>query len=503
MTEHTDGAAASGRPAGSHAARGGATGLLKLAFSGTRTRHVGGGSHVAPAHTDHRHSAHSHAATPAPVPEASSAAPAVPAQPAEPASSAPVTSQPAVPAMRPRGRAHAKRRGAGPRLIAQAAVVAMILGGVAGFASLHKDVTVDVDGVRTQVSTLAGSVGQVLKEKHVSVSDRDLVAPAVTARVPKSGDIVVRHARQLAVDIDGQDRTVWTTATTVQDALEDLGVRVEAADLSVSRSASVARLDRTVQVTTTKSVTVLVDGQTLPVQTASATVADALSAVGVSLGDKDQVTPALTSPVASGQTITVTRAVSKNGTEKQVIPFQTKKVNDPDLYKGDQQVTQQGKAGESVVTYASTKVGGKEVDRKEVSQVVVALPQTKIVHVGTKPLPKAAKGGSGSQNVPDVSTNVTPGSAQSIAKSMVSDPDQFKCLVALWNRESGWRVNASNGYSGAYGIPQALPGSKMASAGADWRTSASTQIKWGLGYIRGRYGTPCGAWAAWQSKGWY
>jgi SLT domain-containing protein len=67
--------------------------------------------------------------------------------------------------------------------------------------------------------------------------------------------------------------------------------------------------------------------------------------------------------------------------------------------------------------------------------------------------------------------------------------DQFACLVSLWNKESGWRVNAANS-SGAYGIPQALPGSKMASAGADWETNPATQIAWGMGYIAGRYGTP-------------
>jgi len=79
---------------------------------------------------------------------------------------------------------------------------------------------------------------------------------------------------------------------------------------------------------------------------------------------------------------------------------------------------------------------------------------------------------------------------------------QFSCLVNLWNRESGWRTTAANP-SGAYGIPQALPGSKMASAGADWRTDAETQIKWGLGYIHDRYGSPCGAWGHSQATGWY
>lgn len=81
--------------------------------------------------------------------------------------------------------------------------------------------------------------------------------------------------------------------------------------------------------------------------------------------------------------------------------------------------------------------------------------------------------------------------------------DQYTCLVNLWTRESGWRYDASNSYSGAYGIPQALPGSKMASAGADWRTNPQTQINWGLGYISARYGSPCGAWAHSESTGWY
>jgi hypothetical protein len=81
--------------------------------------------------------------------------------------------------------------------------------------------------------------------------------------------------------------------------------------------------------------------------------------------------------------------------------------------------------------------------------------------------------------------------------------DQFPCLDRLWKRESGWNYRATNHGSGAYGIPQALPGRKMASAGADWETSPATQIRWGLGYIKGRYDTPCGAWSHSQSVGSY
>ena len=100
-----------------------------------------------------------------------------------------------------------------------------------------------------------------------------------------------------------------------------------------------------------------------------------------------------------------------------------------------------------------------------------------------------------------------PGSAQAYAAGAVAargwSSAEFDCLVALWSKESGWRVNAYNAGSGAYGIPQALPGSKMATAGADWETNAATQIEWGLGYVSGRYGTPCGAWAHSQDVGWY
>jgi hypothetical protein len=81
--------------------------------------------------------------------------------------------------------------------------------------------------------------------------------------------------------------------------------------------------------------------------------------------------------------------------------------------------------------------------------------------------------------------------------------DQMACLDKLWKKESGWNHRASNAGSGAYGIPQALPGRKMASSGSDWRTNPATQIKWGLGYIKGRYNTPCGAWAHSQDVGWY
>lgn len=127
--------------------------------------------------------------------------------------------------------------------------------------------------------------------------------------------------------------------------------------------------------------------------------------------------------------------------------------------------------------------------------------------------PAQSASGSGSSGSGSGSASVaaapppSPGTAQSIAYNMLSSfgwnpKTYFSCLDNIWTRESGWRYNAENA-SGAYGIPQALPGSKMATAGPDWQTNPTTQIKWGLGYIQSTYGDPCSAWSFWQAHGYY
>jgi hypothetical protein len=112
---------------------------------------------------------------------------------------------------------------------------------------------------------------------------------------------------------------------------------------------------------------------------------------------------------------------------------------------------------------------------------------------------KAAASSPGSASAPS-------GSPRQIAQQILAargESGQFSCLDSLWARESGWNIYAQNPGSGAYGIPQALPGSKMASAGPDWQSNAATQIKWGLSYIDSTYGSPCAAWAHSQATGWY
>lgn len=108
------------------------------------------------------------------------------------------------------------------------------------------------------------------------------------------------------------------------------------------------------------------------------------------------------------------------------------------------------------------------------------------------------------RSAPSRSSSPAPatGSPKAYAQSVLG-PAQYSCLNSLFNRESGWNVYATNPSSGAYGIPQALPGHKMASAGSDWRTNGVTQVKWGISYANNRYGSACGAWNHFLRNNWY
>jgi hypothetical protein len=168
--------------------------------------------------------------------------------------------------------------------------------------------------------------------------------------------------------------------------------------------------------------------------------------------------------------------------------------------------------GAAVAQVSSGRQGMKlEAERQQVilqDAATQAFSVTSAPKISTAPPPQSSagsSGGGGSSLVPS-GPPPDPSSARGIAYNMLASfgfsTDQFGCLNDLWTQESNWVYNAENA-SGAYGIPQALPGSKMASAGADWQTNPATQIKWGLGYIKSIYGTPCGAWSHEEADGWY
>ena len=378
------------------------------------------------------------------------------------------------------------------RTAAQALVLALVAGGTTAFAAMHKDVTVDVDGREVQVQAFGRTVGDVLAAGGIEVGEGDLVAPGVDEPVSRTGQVVVRHGREIEVEVDGRPQTVWTTALTVGEAVEALGMR-EGVRLSASRSAALGR--DVLRVSTQKTVHLVVDGQVIDGVSSGSTVRDALRDIGLVLEEGDQVSVPLDAAAVDGLVVLVTRAATSGETVTEAVPFAVTEVEDATLVKGNKVVKTAGRAGVRTTTYALEVVGGVVVGRTPVASVLTVPPVDQVVRVGTAELPDPS------------SVAVEPGTAQAMGKEMAAargwGDDQFACLLSLWNKESGWRWNAENRSSGAYGIPQALPGSKMASAGDDWRTNPRTQIAWGLGYIAGRYGDPCGAWAHSKAKNWY
>ncbi|MFF5531377.1 transglycosylase SLT domain-containing protein [Streptomyces cinerochromogenes] len=115
----------------------------------------------------------------------------------------------------------------------------------------------------------------------------------------------------------------------------------------------------------------------------------------------------------------------------------------------------------------------------------------------------AATAGMALTAAPAQAATTSASSAQAIAHKMIPDAAQFNAFSKIVEHESGWNPSATNSSSGAYGLVQALPGSKMAAAGSDWKTNPATQIKWGLDYMNSRYGSPVKAWSFWQANGWY
>lgn len=263
----------------------------------------------------------------------------------------------------------------------------------------------------------------------------------------------------------------------------------------------------------TKTVTIISEGAEQSVTTQMWDVRGVLQQLNVVLTAEQAVAPGLDTPLVDGMTITIGAVTTSVNKVKETDKFSSSTVEDKSVPKGTRTVKQKGISGEVLTTYEVSVLNGKEIDRTVIASKVVSTTQDEIVVIGTGPkvVPNTpSSGGNGGGGNGGGGGNAQPvktGSARAIAKEMAAargwGDDQFACLDKLWQRESGWSYKAHNSSSGAHGIPQALPGSKMASAGADWATNPATQIKWGLGYIKGRYATPCGAWSSFQSKGWY
>lgn len=264
--------------------------------------------------------------------------------------------------------------------------------GTVGFAHFDKSVNLSVDG-KTSAVHLFGDpdVADVLANQDITVGPHDVIAPGLSTPVSDGQKVVVRYGRLLTVTVDGQTKKYWTTSTTVAGALSDLGIRADSAKLSVSRSQPLGRAGLAMSVTTPKDVSVAVDGRTLSAKTTSATVAELLTELKVTMGARDRVTPALTTPITkSGLRVAVARVTQKSITATETVDFDTQRKSDSTMYADETKTLKAGQPGAKVVTYLATLVNGKVESRKVTSSRVTTAPVTRVLAVGTKARPLAA-----------------------------------------------------------------------------------------------------------------
>lgn len=256
------------------------------------------------------------------------------------------------------------------------------LGAFGASEAFAKDLTVAVEGQQQQVRTYGDTVGDVLAQQKVTVGEHDLVVPSLGTKVSDGTQITIRYGRPVTLEVDGKKEVRWTTATTVDEALQQLAVRTDGAKLSTSRSASIGREGVALSITTPATVTVVAPGGTKTVEVFG-TVADALKAAGVATTGV-KITPALTTPVTDGLQVSVVAVTTKNVTKTVEVPFTTKEKKTDSLLVGETDVTVEGRNGKAEETWQQTLENGKVVAETKTATKVVKAPRTEIVRVGTK-----------------------------------------------------------------------------------------------------------------------
>ena len=251
------------------------------------------------------------------------------------------------------------------RWAAQGAAVAVVAVGALTMAQYDKAVSLSLDGDTSSVHVFGSTVGDLLAKQDVPVGEHDIVQPAADAPLNDGDTVVIRYGRKLTVTMDGKTSDYWTTATSVDAALAELGIRADSAKLSVSRSEPLGRSGLALTITTPKNVTVNVDGGSKTVASTGPTVADALQQLEVTLGAQDRVNPAPETPLTEGLAVTINRVEKKSVSETQAVAFGVTNQDDATLAKGTKKTTTKGVAGEQSVTFDEVWVDGKLESRNQ------------------------------------------------------------------------------------------------------------------------------------------
>jgi len=270
------------------------------------------------------------------------------------------------------------------RLLAAGLLLVLAFAGCYAVAD-YKTVTLSIDGTAMTVTTMKSRVIDIIKENGFAVSDRDDLYPAAGERVPNAANIVLRRSRPLQISLDGQNTTqVWTTASTVDEALAQLAM-TDTAPAAASRGTRVPLAGMSLPVVSAKTVELDDAGVVRNVHLAAARVGDLLDGSGVPLEQSDQVTPGAAAPVIDGMHIQVIRNRIEKITERVPLVPPKRRIEDPQMNASREIVEDKGSAGTQDVTFSVSKVNGIETGRLPVASHVIAPAREAVVRIGTKP----------------------------------------------------------------------------------------------------------------------
>ncbi|WP_199254076.1 resuscitation-promoting factor [Mycolicibacterium mengxianglii] len=309
-------------------------------------------------------------------------------------------------------------------LVAAVLVVLVVAGGYA--VTSRKTVTLTVDGAEMTVTTMKSRVMDVVAENGFEVDDRDDLFPAGDQRIHDADTITLRRSKPLEVSLDGRDsKQVWTTASTVDEALEQLAM-TDTAPAAASRGSRVPLEGMALPVVSAKTVQINDGGTVRTVTLAAPNVGRLLAEAGAPLTQSDRVVPAPSSPVVAGMQIQVTRIRMEKVTERLPLQPTAQRIEDPTMNMSRQILEDPGTPGTQDVTYAIAKVNGAETGRLPVANIVVSPARDSVLRVGAKP----------GTEVPPVSNGV------------IWD------ALARCESNGNWAVNTGNGYYGGVQFDQ-------------------------------------------------
>jgi len=295
-----------------------------------------------------------------------------------------------------------------------------------------------------------------------------------------------------SVVIDGQTLSGRVVGPTVREAIVQLGgVLNLGAYSSVPLDEEISEISSPVIISNEKTVKVTDNNNIKEITGNEPTVRDLLSANNIALGLFDKTVPSVDASTTEGMNIVIIRGDRLRSFVTETIPLPPITKDDPSLPTG---LTKTSLEGSPKIIEKVVKISFENGSQKKFKII-----KTKVIFPGVAPVVLRGSG--------PVSVDLPTTEVKKLGYQLMLDAgfgaDQWQCLDKLWMRESGWNPAAVNKSSGATGIPQSLPGSKMASEGDDWRTNPETQIKWGLKYISERYGDPCNALKKSDQLGWY